>query len=191
MPDSSPAPPLPLAPDESANFVTHRLLREGELWRYRPTRTARLALGCLEGLGWVCAAAGLLVLGGAILAGLAALAAGAGLVLLARRVAAQYAAATVIDTRRRHIDVVATPRFARTLPNGATVFLGFEQVAAVEIVAKRVEDTEVDFTGHELNLVLVDGRRYNVVDHRDGELIGREARTIAGLLGVEVRDFRG
>lgn len=180
----------PLAPHESANFVTHRLVREDGCWRYRPTRRARVLLGAVSAIGWSSLAAGTLALGSSLIAGLAGVGAGVLLVGLGRRLVAQYESGSVFDLRRRRIEVTAIPRFARTLPATMTTVLRFEQVAAVEVLSKRVHDTDVDFVGFELNLVVDDGRRYNLVDHHDGGLIVSEARAIAGLLDVVLRDQR-
>lgn len=189
-PTSPCPPPAPLAPGASANLVTHRLHREGALWRYRPTAVARIALASVQGLGWLCALAAIPALTSSVAAGVAALAAGGGLVVLGRRVAAQYAAGSVFDPRRRRIEVLTRARFAPGLPTAATLTLDFAQVAAVEILAKQVEDADLEFTGYELNLALHDGRRCNLVDHHDAATIAREARQVAALLGVVVRDFR-
>lgn len=68
--------------------------------------------------------------------------------------------------------------------------IDFDQVQRLQILAKRIEKQDMEFTAFELNLVLRDGRRYNIVDHHDGDLIAADATRLATVLGVPVEDYR-
>ena len=67
-----------------------------------------------------------------------------------------------------------------------------EQVHAVQIVAELVSGTKStnfrDFKSYEINLVMHDGHRVNVVDHGYLKHIRKDAETIAELIGVPVWD---
>lgn len=183
--------PEPLAPDESANFVTHALVQDGARWCYRPTCKARLLLGVLRSLGAMCAAAGVLVLAQNVLVGLGAAAAGGALYWLGGRVAARYAQGSSFDPRQRRIQLLQRPLFSRRDALDSTaVALGFDEVVALELLSKRVTAADEDFVAFELNLVCRDGTRHNVVDHRDGQAMAADAAVLSRLLGVDLRDRR-
>ena len=69
--------------------------------------------------------------------------------------------------------------------------IDFAEVSELEIIHKRVTDTEVDdYDNYELNLVTQDGRRLNLVSHPNGVQIAREAKQLGAVLGKPVTDWR-
>ena len=64
----------------------------------------------------------------------------------------------------------------------------FSTIYALQIVKERVSSSETDFWSYELNLVLADASRINVVDHADLSLIRAHALELSGLIGCRVWD---
>lgn len=63
-----------------------------------------------------------------------------------------------------------------------------DEVHAIQILHEECQAKEATFSSYEINLVLHDGRRVNVVDHGALSHIRRDARSIADLIGVPVWD---
>ena len=57
-------------------------------------------------------------------------------------------------------------------------------IRALQITPELVHHSEGDYTAYELNLVLADGRRVNVLDHGNLERLQTDARQIAAFLRV-------
>ncbi|MBO84842.1 MAG: hypothetical protein CL927_05745 [Deltaproteobacteria bacterium] len=64
----------------------------------------------------------------------------------------------------------------------------FSQIHALQIIRERVHGKNTSFYSYELNLVLKDAARVNVVDHSKVVRLRREAEELAGFLGVPVWD---
>lgn len=64
----------------------------------------------------------------------------------------------------------------------------FSRIAALQIVAKWacVSGRPEKYEAYELNLVLADHSRFNLVDHRDRSPIEQDARLLAEVLNVPV-----
>ncbi|WP_341501363.1 hypothetical protein [Gallaecimonas sp. GXIMD4217] len=67
----------------------------------------------------------------------------------------------------------------------------FDDIKALQILAERCTSTDSDghrssYTSYELNLVLPEGRRLNVMDHGNLERLHEDARRLAELLKVPV-----
>jgi len=63
-----------------------------------------------------------------------------------------------------------------------------DRVHALQIVSEHCHSDDASYYSHELNLVLEDGSRLNVVDHGNGELLRGDARTLGDFLGKPVWD---
>lgn len=61
-------------------------------------------------------------------------------------------------------------------------------IGAVQVLRERVQVRHGSYHSYELNLVLKDGSRLNVVDHRNKEAIWKEASQLAKRLGVPLWD---
>lgn len=61
-------------------------------------------------------------------------------------------------------------------------------IGAVQVLRERVQVRHGSYHSYELNLVLKDGNRLNVVDHRNKEAIWKEASQLAKRLGVPLWD---
>lgn len=82
-------------------------------------------------------------------------------------------------------------RFDRTrrvvLIGGRSV--GFGEIAALQLLGERVEHDEApSFDSYELNLVLKDGSRLNLVDHSRRGQLEQEAERLAQLIDCRVLD---
>jgi hypothetical protein len=66
--------------------------------------------------------------------------------------------------------------------------VSLEDIHALQIVAERVRGDDRTYTSYELNLVLRDGRRFNVTDHGDYDALRDDAQTLAAFLGRPVWD---
>lgn len=63
-----------------------------------------------------------------------------------------------------------------------------QDIHALQVVSERCSGDESSFWSYELNLVLVDGSRVTVVDHRGIAQLRRDAAVLAGFLGVPLWD---
>lgn len=61
-------------------------------------------------------------------------------------------------------------------------------VHAIQIIRERVSGNDSSYNSYEINLVLHDGRRVNVVDHGNLKHIRKDAQAIGELIGVPVWD---
>jgi hypothetical protein len=61
--------------------------------------------------------------------------------------------------------------------------LALADVRGLQVLRKRVHGPDSDYDADELNLVLIDGRRVNVLDHGEPESLMRDAEALAGWLG--------
>lgn len=66
-----------------------------------------------------------------------------------------------------------------------------DQVHAIQIVAELLRGKNSSYYSYEINLVLLDGTRVNVVDHGNLKHIRRDAAKIGELIGVPVWDATG
>jgi len=66
-----------------------------------------------------------------------------------------------------------------------------DDIHAVQIVREFCRSDKSSYTSYELNLVLHDGRRMNVVDHGNQAALQADAREVAAFLGVPVWDGSG
>ena len=61
-------------------------------------------------------------------------------------------------------------------------------IHAIQLLAERVDSDESSYTSYEINLVLKDGRRVNVMDHGRGKKIYEDVNALSELLDVPVWD---
>lgn len=64
-------------------------------------------------------------------------------------------------------------------------------IHALQIVREYVSSKNGSYSSYELNLVLEDGRRLNVMDHGDYDALRQDAHTLAGFLDRPVWDTVG
>lgn len=62
------------------------------------------------------------------------------------------------------------------------------EARAFQIISERLSGNRGHYYSYELNLVLADGRRINVVDHGDYEAVKRDASRLSELLTIPVWD---
>lgn len=63
-----------------------------------------------------------------------------------------------------------------------------DRIHALQIISERVSTDDGSYTSYELNLVLDDGARLNVVDHGNLDDLRRDARTLASFIDKPVWD---
>ncbi len=63
-----------------------------------------------------------------------------------------------------------------------------EEIHALQLIEEWCSGNKSSYTSYELNLVLRDGSRLNVVDHGNGGQLRRDAEQLAEALGVPVWD---
>ncbi|MBX2820371.1 MAG: hypothetical protein KTR29_11840 [Rhodothermaceae bacterium] len=61
-----------------------------------------------------------------------------------------------------------------------------KDIHALQLIAEHIKSENSSYTSYELNLVLKDGRRVNVMDHGRQSKIYEEAQTLSELLGVPI-----
>lgn len=63
------------------------------------------------------------------------------------------------------------------------------EIYAIQIISERVHGKNTTYTSYELNMILKDSRRVNVIDHGNIEEIRKNADELANKLWVKVYDF--
>jgi len=63
-----------------------------------------------------------------------------------------------------------------------------KDIHALQLIAEHIKSDNSSYKSYELNLVLKDGRRVNVMDHGRREKIYEEAQTLSDLLNVPIWD---
>ena len=65
----------------------------------------------------------------------------------------------------------------------------FSSILALQLLTERVDGSDsADYDSHELNLVLQNGERLNVVDHAGKQVLREEANRLRGLIGCKLWD---
>ena len=67
-------------------------------------------------------------------------------------------------------------------------FAALPDIYAIQLVSERCSGKNSAFYSYELNLVLQDGRRLNVIDHGNIDKLREDAKTLSGFLGKPVWD---
>ncbi|MEW5738325.1 MAG: hypothetical protein AB1938_05330 [Myxococcota bacterium] len=156
----------PLRPG-GANFTTHALHEVPGGLEYRKNGKLLLFGAVFLVAGLAATAVGIIVLLWLLLLGLPFLAIGA-YVLWPSRVR--------FDAGSRSVTVAG-----RTVP--------FGQIIALQLLTERVEgDESADYDSHELNLVLSDGSRINVVDHAGKHVLRDDLQRLRALIGCKAWD---
>lgn len=65
-------------------------------------------------------------------------------------------------------------------------FCEIRNIQGLQIISELVKGDKGSFNSYELNLVLKDGSRMNVIDHGNERMLRSDAQTLAEFLGVEV-----
>lgn len=60
------------------------------------------------------------------------------------------------------------------------------EIHAIQLISERVHSSKNNYTSYELNLVLKDGSRVNVMDHGKGKEVENDAKRIARFLDVPI-----
>ncbi|WP_127476460.1 hypothetical protein [Sulfurivermis fontis] len=186
-------PRQPLESGRGASFVTQKLMRDGRVWEYRSTGISRAFAGVFLYLGYAALAGVPLQLGHGFLPGaLAFLCAGGLFVGIGRHLRQLFSAGARFDPLNRRIEIPARPALLPWLGSGRqATMLKFDEVAEIEMLEKDIwAGDSRSIVNVELNLVLNDGGRINLVSHTDATAILSEANLLAGLLGIPVFDGR-
>jgi hypothetical protein len=151
-----------------ANFATHRLVKvSGTRIEFKKSLQSFLFGGVFAVVGLGVSAAGLVnAAWELVLFGLPFTAVGAWVV---------WPRSVVFDGDAREFSAAK-----RTVPFGS--------IHALQIIREHVSSSDSDYWSYELNLVLTDGSRINVVDHGDLARVRRDVVELAGLLGCRVWD---
>lgn len=185
---SSRRPAGALEPGRGAGFPTLRLVREAEVWVYRPTGWALAFARVFLILGAAAVLGAALWLGMGLLVVLAFLGVGALFVAIGRHLLGLFRGGARFELPARRIEIPARRAFWPVFEAGRSAQqVRFDEVERIEIVEKSLITSEgSDVINHECNLVLKDGRCFNLVSHTDVEGIAQEAALLSGLLGVPV-----
>jgi hypothetical protein len=156
-------------------FRTHRVVEAGERLELVPSSTVRGVVIGLSIFAPASLAAGALFAQrhadpGLLIVGIMLSLTSGVLALLLRRL-----------LNHRHVFDRAAGRYVGTL---AKVELPLAEIVGLQIVEKTVHGPESDYPCWELNLVLAQGRRVNVLSHADAPTLDADARTLARWLDV-------
>jgi len=66
--------------------------------------------------------------------------------------------------------------------------ISFSAIHAIQLLKEYVRGDKKSYWSYELNLVMKDGQRVNIVDHGNLPLIQKEAKTLQQLIGCKVWD---
>ncbi len=72
--------------------------------------------------------------------------------------------------------------------NALKHFAGLEDIHALQLISEYCRGSKRSYYSYELNLVLSNGRRINVMDHGDCEKLREDAQTLSQFLGKPVWD---
>jgi len=182
----------PVNPGVGADFVMYRLKQDGPLWRYTPTFGAQLFQRVFSIAGYAALALGVVQLVSVPPVGLFVLAIGALFVWIGRYLSARFATGPIFDTLARRIELF--DRLADTFsftPIALKQHLRFDQVRELEMLTKHIQRLDrAGYDNYELNLVLDDGMRVNLLSHPDEKQIARDCATLAQIISVPIRDDR-
>jgi len=67
-------------------------------------------------------------------------------------------------------------------------WISLDEINALQIIKERVKTKNSSYKSYEINIVLSDGERFNIVDHSSYNTIKEDAKTIADFLGVPYWD---
>ncbi len=182
---------FPLKPG-GTNFTTHRLIREGDRLEFKIAPGARVfsLIFLLSGLGLV---AGFLVpmfsrrpfafreqdIGGLV---------GLVFAVVGWFLHRHFNRPVVFDRRSGYFWKGKIPpgqRVSREAPKDSCLL---KEIHALQVIAERVRGDKSSYWSYELNLVLKDARRLNVIDHGSIEVIRSDAAAAAEFLQVPLWD---
>lgn len=86
-----------------------------------------------------------------------------------------------------HYKSYKKPTSQREVPD-SKYWTKLEDVQAIQIIEERVKTKNSSYRSYELNLVLKDASRINVIDHSKYEQIKEDARVIADFIGIPYWD---
>ncbi|MFC1839938.1 hypothetical protein ACFL1N_10185 [Thermodesulfobacteriota bacterium] len=67
-------------------------------------------------------------------------------------------------------------------------FVELEQIHALQLISEYVSENKYSYNSYELNLVLEDGKRINVIDHGNRNKLREDAGTLSDFLEIPVWD---
>lgn len=158
-----------------AVFRTHRVQHDDVRFELVPSGSARALIGTSSLIGFVLLIGGVILWRwhadmGALIVGVVMFVVAQILVLLLHR---------LLD--HRHVFDRASGRYSWTRrPAGS---LALAELRGLQITNKRVIGPESDHDSEELNLVLANGQRVNVLDHGDTQTLHADAHALATWLG--------
>ena len=180
-------PAAPLAEKQGSNFTTHILQKRPHLLSYRTTVLAYIFWVTFIGLGALSIFAGMFSLvfgyfpsslfGLAIFGGIGSL-----FVALGNIGKQECAVVRQVDTRSRRVSLPADRGGSTT----DVIVVDFADILAVQIVHKHVTGPDNHYPSNELNIVLKDFRRFNVIDHGNRRRIQRDAAMIAEAISCPI-----
>ncbi len=94
----------------------------------------------------------------------------------------------VFDKREKLFWKKHKPNSAMSLNDASEDCVRLEFIHALQIVAEFISGKNANYYSYELNLVLKNGNRINIIDHNNKGRIDREAKVLSEFLGVPVWD---
>lgn len=181
----------PLKPG-GTNFTTHRLVREGDRLEFKiaPGARAFALIFLLSGLGLVAGFAIPLLLRQPLVFREQDIGAAVGVVFFAVGwlLCRFFNRPVVFDRRSGYFWKGRIPPHQAVNREALKDCCPLEEIRALQIIAERVRGDKSSYWSYELNLVLKDGPRLNVVDHGSLDVIRTDGRAIADFLQVPLWD---
>lgn len=158
-----------------AVFCTHRRQHDEVRFELVPSSSARTLIATSSLIGFA------VLIGGAIIwqqqADMGALIVGVSMFVVAQILALLLH--RLLD--HRHVFDRASGRYSWTRPPAGSLALA--ELRGLQITSKVVHGPESDYDCEELNVVLTNGKRVNVLDHGDSETLHADAHALARWLG--------
>lgn len=174
----------PLHSDHGASFSTHTLVTDHhKTLRFKPSFLGSLfplLFKCLGVLGLIYGVFPVFTSDGFTL--FVIVLAGVSFACIGIWMEKSIARERVFHLDRQEVEFPSNPTSLST----ETKIVKFGEVYALQIVQKTVHGDETNFKSFELNLVLKDASRWNIMDHGGGEQLLREAQQIAQYLGCKI-----
>lgn len=173
----------PLFPNSGANFCTHKLQKNSSLhFSIDPTGYSKLFSWCVIGLGALGILCSLFV--APSLPSVFGLLGSAIVVAVGFHCKRALEKITEFNIQARNIKLCSSPFKL----NSSYETIRFSEIKALQLLSKDLSDPDINFNCFELNLILNNNSRYNILNHSNLEQLKSDGYQIAKLLNVAIVD---
>jgi len=181
---------LPLKPG-GANFKTNALVKvSSSVYCYQPSTGGKLFIGLFAGIGIIVIIVGLnMLINGGVSAGFFPILFGsifAGVAFFTYRTIAMP---KVFDSSLGFFWIGhKQPGFSGDQKTDKNKLIYFNEIHALQILSERIRSKNGSYYSYEINLVMKDASRYNLVDHGNYAQIRVDAELLAEMMAIPIWD---